>query len=112
MDELYKLQKGVCRTVDHTRAGSHESLAHPRNVAILILFYRFYFGRFSAELLVCLLFRGWSTLYSVRFCGFPVTIPRFNKGTNANYLFLCIAGLWKFLSVEPKCYYFSSLRCC
>lgn len=36
-------------------------------MAILILFYRFYFGSFSLKLLVLLLSLWWSTLYSVRF---------------------------------------------
>ena len=29
MDELGNLEKGICRAVDLTLAGSHESLAHP-----------------------------------------------------------------------------------
>ena len=45
-----KLQKKICRTVDPSLAASLEPLAHPRNVASLSLFHRYYFGRCSSEL--------------------------------------------------------------
>ena len=47
---LDKLQKRLCRTVGPSLAASHEPLAHRWNVASLILFYRYYFGRCSSEL--------------------------------------------------------------
>ena len=55
---LDKLQKRICTTVGSLLAASLEPLAHHRNVAILSLFYTYYFGRCSSELaqLVPLLF--------------------------------------------------------
>ena len=47
---LDKLQKRISRTVGPSLAASLEPLAHPRNVASLNLFYRYYFGRCSSEL--------------------------------------------------------------
>ena len=57
---LDKLQKRICRTVGPLLAASLEPLAHRRNVASLSLFYRYYFGRCSAELdeLVPLILEG------------------------------------------------------
>ena len=50
LELLDKLQKRMCRTVGPSLAASLETLAHPRNVASLSLFYRYYFGRCSSEL--------------------------------------------------------------
>ena len=50
LELLDKLQKWTCRTVGPSFAASLEPLAHRRNVAILRLFYRYYFGRCSSEL--------------------------------------------------------------
>ena len=50
LELLDKLQKRICRTVDSSLVASLESLVHRRNVAILSLFYRYYFGRCSSEL--------------------------------------------------------------
>ena len=80
---LDKLQKRTCRTVGPSLAASLEPLAHRRNVASLSLFYRYYFGRCSSELvqLVPLPYsRGRSTRYSNRLHDFSVTIPRCYKG--------------------------------
>ena len=48
LEMLDKLQKRICRTVGASLAASLEPLAHPRNVASLSLFYRYYFGRCSS----------------------------------------------------------------
>ena len=50
LELLDKLQKQICRTVGPSLAVSLEPLAHHRNLVNLILFYRYYFGRFSLEL--------------------------------------------------------------
>ena len=50
LELLSKLQKLICRTVGPSLAASLEHLAHCRNVASLILFYRYCFGRCSSEL--------------------------------------------------------------
>ena len=50
LELLDKLQKRICRTVGPSLAASLEPLAHHRNVASLIVFYRYYFGRCSSEL--------------------------------------------------------------
>ena len=51
LDMLDIQQKRVCRTVGATLTASLESLAHHRNVTSLSLFYRYYLGRCSTELL-------------------------------------------------------------
>ena len=73
LELLDKLQKQICRIVGPTLAASLEPSAHRRNVASLCLFYRYYFGRCSSELvqLVPLPYsRGRSTHYSDRLHGF------------------------------------------
>ena len=47
---LDKLQKQVCRTVGPSPDASLEPLAHCHNIVSLSLFYRYYFGRCSFEL--------------------------------------------------------------
>ena len=84
-------------------ATSLEPLAHRQNVASLRHFYRYYFGRFSAELaqLVPLPFcRGRSTHYSDRLHDFSVTIPRCYKDVYSNSFFPCTARLWNSLPTE------------
>ena len=66
LELLDKLQKQIYRTVSPSLAACLEPLAHRRNVASLSLFYRYYFGRCSSELvqLVPLPYsRGRSTRY-------------------------------------------------
>ena len=82
-----KLQKRICRTVGPLLAASLEPLAHCQNVASLSLFYSYYFGRCSSELvqLVLLLYsQGRSTRYSDRSHNYSVTIPRCFKDANVN----------------------------
>ena len=50
LELLDKLQKWICRTVGPSLAASLEPLPHCRNVVSLSLFYRYYFGRCSLEL--------------------------------------------------------------
>ena len=103
LDLLDKLQKRTCRIVGPLLAASLEPLAHRRNVASLSLFYRFYFGRCSSELvqLVPLPFsRGRSTRYSGRLHDFCVTIPRCDKDVYVNSFFPHTAKLWNSLPIE------------
>ena len=91
LELLDKLQKGICRTFG------------PSLVASLSLFYSYYFGRFSSELvqLVPLSFsRGRSTRYSDRLHNFSITIPRCYKDVYVNSFFPRIASLWNFLPIE------------
>ena len=84
-------------------AASLEPLAHRRNVASLSLFYRYYFGRCSSELvkLVPLPYsRGRSTRYSDRLHDFSITIPRCYKDVYVNSFFPRTARLWKSLPIE------------
>ena len=100
---LDKLQKRICTTVGPSLAASLEPLAHRRNVAILSLFYRYYFGRCSSELaqLVPLPFsRGRSTRYSDRLHDFSVIIPRCYKDVYVNSFFPCTARLLNYLHIE------------
>ena len=50
LELLDKLQKRICRTVGPSLATSLKPMAHRRNVASLSVFYRYYFGRCSSEL--------------------------------------------------------------
>ena len=103
LELLDKLQKRICRTVGPSLAVSLEPLAHRRNLASLILFYRHYFGRCSFELaqLVPLPYCGRrSTRYSDRLHHFSVTIPRRYKDVYVNSFFPCTARLWNFLAIE------------
>ena len=82
---------------------SLELLAHRRNVASLILFCRYYFGRCYSELaqLLRLPFpRGRSTCYSDRLDDFSVTIPRCYKDVSVNSFFPRTSTLWNSLPIE------------
>ena len=71
-------------------AASFEPLAHYENVASLSLFYRYYIGRCSSELvqLVPLPFsKGRSSRFSDRLYDFSVTIPRCYKDVYVNSFF-------------------------
>ena len=96
LELLDKLQKWICRTVGPSLAASLEPLAHPRNVASISLFYRYYFGRCSSELaqLVSLPYsRGRSTHYSDGLHDFSVTVPICYKDVYVNRFFPCTAKL-------------------
>ena len=103
LELLDKLQKQKSRTVGPSLGASVESLAHHRNVTSLSLFYRYYLGRCSSELveLVPLSYsRGSSTCYSDRLHDFSVTIPRCYKDIYVNSFFPCTAKLWNSLPIE------------
>ena len=66
LELLDKLQKRICSTVVPSLAASLGPLAHRPNVASLSLFYRYYFGRCSSELVQLVLLpysQGRSTRY-------------------------------------------------
>ena len=87
LELLDKLQKRICRTVGPLLAASLEPLAHCQNVASLSLFYSYYFGRCSSELVQLVLLpysRGRSTRYSDRSHNYSVTIPRCFNIANVN----------------------------
>ena len=98
LELLDKLQKQICRTVGPSLAASLEPLAHCRNVASLSLFYRYYFGRCSSELvqLAPLPYsRGGSTCYSDRLHDFSVTFPRCYKDSMST-----VSSLWNSLPID------------
>ena len=100
-----KLQKRICISVGPILAGSLEALGHCRIVASLSLFYRYYFGRCSYELVK--LFElpysdGRSTCYSNRLHDFSVTFPRCYSEVYVNSFFHCTAKLWN--SVPGECF--------
>ena len=69
----------------------------------LVLFYSYYFGRWSSEpaQLVLLSFsRGRSNGYSDRLHDFSVIIPRCYKDVYVNSFFPCTARLWNYLPIE------------
>ena len=84
-------------------AASLKALTHHRNVVSLSLFYRYYCGRCSFELvqLVPLPYsQGRSTRYSDRLLDFSVTIPRCYKDVYVNSFFPHTARLWGSLPIE------------
>ena len=105
LELLDMLQKRICRTVAPSLVASLEPLAHHQNVAILHLFYRYYFGRCLSKLaqLVLLPFcHGRSTCYSDRLHDFFITILRCCKDVYVNSFFPHTARLWNFLPI--KCF--------
>ena len=103
LELLDKLQNWVCRTVGPALDASLEPLPHRRNVASLSLFYRYYFGRCSSELvyLVPLPYsRGRSTCYSNRLHDFSVAIPKCYKDAYVNSFFRRTLRLWNSLHIE------------
>ena len=115
LELLDKIQKPICRTVGPSLAASLEPLAHCRNIAILSLFYSYYFGRCSSELaqLVPLPYsRERSTRYSDRLHDFSVTIPRCYKDVYVNSFFPRTARLWNSLPIEcfPLTYDLSGVK--
>ena len=97
---LGKLQKWICRTVGPSLAAPLEPLAHRWNLCSLSLFYRYYFGRCSSELVPLPFSRGRSTRYSDRSHDFSVTIPRCYKDIYVNSFFRRTARLWNYPPIE------------
>ena len=96
LELLDKLQKRIWRTAGPSLAAALEPLAHCENVASLSLFYRYYFGRCSSELveLVPIHYsRESSTRHSDRLHDFSVTIPRCYTDVYANSFFPLTARL-------------------
>ena len=103
LELLDKLQKQICWTDSPSLASSLEPLAHCRNVASLSLFYRYYFGRCSSELveLIPLPYTRWrSNRHFDRLHDFSVNIPRCYKAVYINSVFPHTARLSNSLLVE------------
>ena len=103
LELLDKLQKWKCRTVGPWLAASLEPLVQCWNLASLSLLYRYYFGRFSSELvlLVPLPYSGErSSRYSDRLHDFFATILRCYKDVDVSSFFPCTARLWNSLPIE------------
>ena len=86
----------MCRTAAPSLVASLEPLAHHGNVAILSLFYRYYFGRCLSELVQLVPLphlRGRSARCS-NIHDFSVTIPRCNKDVYVNCFLPGTARLW------------------
>ena len=84
-------------------AVSLEPLAHRRKIANLSLFYSYYFGRYSSELVHLVphpFSRGKSTRYFDRLHDFSVTISRCYKDVCVNSFFPRTARLWNSLPME------------
>ena len=100
---LDKLQKWICRTVGPSLATSLEPLILCQNVAMLSLFCRYYFGRYSSELAQLVLLpysEGRSSCYSDSLHDISVTIPRCWKDVYVNSSFPCTARAWNSLPME------------
>ena len=96
LELLDKLQKWICRTDGPSLAASLEPWADQQNLASLILFYSYYFGRCSSKLAESVPLshsRRRSTCYSGRLLDFSVTIPRCYKDIYVNGSFPCTAKL-------------------
>ena len=109
LELLDKLQKRICRTVGPPLTASVKPLAHRRNVASLSLFYRYYFGRSSAELaeLVPLLFFEGGLLVILIDCMIFMSPFLDVKDVYVNSFFPRTARLWNFsayrmLSFDPS----------
>ena len=105
---LNKLQKPICRTVGPSLAVSLEDSAHRRNAVRLSLFYRYYFGRCSSELvqLVSLSYsRVRSARYSDRLHDFSVTIPRCCKDIYVSSFFPRTTRLWNYRMLSFDLWY-------
>ena len=103
LELLDKLQKQICRTVSPSLAASLEPLAHHQNVAILSLFYRYYFGRCLsdlAELVPLPNSLSRSTCYSDRLNDFSVSIYKYYKDVYVNSFFPDTSRLWNPLPIE------------
>ena len=89
LELLDKLQNRICRSAGPSVVASVEPFAHHQNIVSLNLFYRYYFGRCSCELvqLVQLPYsRGRSSYYSDRLHDFlspflDITIMSMPKGS-------------------------------
>ena len=102
LEFLDRLQKRIFRTVGSPVAASLEPLAHGWNVTSSSLFYRYYFGGCSSELvqLVALPYsQRRSTCYSDRLHDFSVTIPRYYKDAYVSSFFPHTARLWNSLLI-------------
>ena len=94
VDVVDKLHRRLCRTAGPTLAASLKPLGNCRNVASLILFYRYYFDGCSFELTKLFLIpcsRRTSTRFSDRLHDFSVNVPRCYKNVYVNSLSLCTA---------------------
>ena len=103
LEFLDKLQKRICRALGPSLATSLEPLTHRQKVSSISLFYRYFFGRCSSQLvqLVPLSFsRGRSTCYSDRLHDFSITIPRCCKDVYVNSFFPRTGRLWNSLPIE------------
>ena len=98
--ELFdKLQKEICRNVGPSLAASLKPLAHHQNAASLGLFYRYYAGRCSSEL-VQLVPLPYSRGRSNRYSDISVTIPRCYKDAYVNSFFPNTARLCNSVPIE------------
>ena len=78
LDMFDSLQKQICRTVCPSLAASLKPLPYWQNAASLSLFYRYYFGRYSSDLIkLVLLLHSCDryTCYCNRLHHFSVTVP-------------------------------------
>ena len=100
LELLDRLQKWLCRTDGPSLAASLETLTHHQNETSLSLFYRYYFGRCSSELVPLPFSWGRSTCYSERLHDFSVTIPRCYKYVCVNSFFPCAAILRNSLPMD------------
>ena len=87
LDMLDMLLKHIFMTVGPLLAASHEPLTHRRTLASWSIFYRYYCGRCSSELVELVPLShslGRSIRYSNRWHSFFVTVPRCYKGVYVN----------------------------
>ena len=102
LELLDKPQKQICMIVNPLFAASLHPLACHQSVASLSIFYRYYFGRYSAELaqLVPLSFSRWrSTRFSDCF-HISVTISRCYNDIYTNSVSPGAAKMWNSLCIE------------
>ena len=101
LEFLVNLQKWICWTVSPSLASCLNCLAHHWNIVSLIsLFYRYYFGRCSSQLVPLPFSQGRSARYSDRWHDFSITISRCYKNLYVKSFIPGIARLWNSLPIE------------
>ena len=100
LELLDQLLKRICRTVGLLLGAFLVHLAHHRNVASWSLFYRYYFGRCSSQLVPLPYSWGRSTRYFDRLHDSSIPISRCYKDVYVNSFFSRTARPWNSLPIE------------
>ncbi|XP_065658585.1 uncharacterized protein LOC136083104 [Hydra vulgaris] len=112
---LDKVQKRIVNVVGQALAAKLQQLSHRRNVASLSLFYKYYNGHCSKELVSLALsteIHSRVTCHSVKSHPFSLTVPKCSKNPYSSSFFPQTSVLWKSLpsSCFPNSYKLQSFK--